>query len=62
MKEKNYTAIIKRIAKRSMDKLSPWEDDFISDMYEKHVLSGWALTDPEKAKVLEINGKVLGRR
>jgi len=60
-KEKNYKAIIERIVDRYQDELSTWELEFISSVYQWHILDNKFLSDKQKDTILKINGKMLGR-
>ena len=61
MKEINYKSILERIVQTSQEKLTDWELEFISSVYNQHVLKDFNLSDKQKNIILKINGKILER-
>lgn len=61
MPEYNYSAIIKRIVNTSQEKLNDWELDFISSVYDWHILKDGKLSDKQKEIIHKINNKIMGR-
>ena len=62
MIEYNYKNIIQNIVNLSQDKLNDWEIDFISSVYEWHVLKENNLSDKQKENILKINRKYICQR
>lgn len=61
MTDKNFKSIIERIVKLYQEKLNDWEIEFISSVYDWHILKDKKLSDKQKEIILKINGKMLGR-
>jgi hypothetical protein len=57
----NYKAIIERIVDTSQEYLNDWEIEFISSVYNTHVLRNRRLTEAQEKKIIQINRKVLNR-
>ena len=62
MVEYNYKNIIENIVKLSQDKLNDWELDFISSVYEWHILQERNLSDKQKEHIIKINRKYICQR
>lgn len=60
MDKRNYKAITARIIDTAGDKLNDWECGFMESIQEQ-MESGRELSQPQKDKILSINGKLLGR-
>ena len=60
-KEKNYRHIIERIVEFYQEKLNDWEVEFISSVYDWHIIRQKKLSYRQKEIILKINGKMLGR-
>lgn len=60
--EYNYKNIIENIVELSQDKLNDWELDFISSVYEWHILQGRNLSDKQKEHIIKINRKYICQR
>ena len=61
MTDKNYKSIIERIVKLYQEKLNDWEIEFISSVYDWHILKDKKLSDKQKEIILKINAKMMGR-
>ena len=59
--EKDYKAIITRIVKTYQDQLTDWEIEFISSVYDQHILGERGLSEKQKDVIIKINAKMLGR-
>ena len=59
--DKNFKSIIERIVELYQEKLNDWEIEFISSVYDWHVLKNNKLSEKQKEIILKINGKMLGR-
>jgi len=57
--DKNYKSILERIVNISQDKLNDWELEFISNVYDCHVLQNRNLSEKQKEIILRINKKCL---
>ena len=55
----NHTKILERIIEISQDRLNNWELEFISNIYDRHILNDFPLAEGQKRKILEINRKCL---
>lgn len=62
MTELDYISIIKRIVNFYQEKLTDWELDFISSIYNNNVLKGYNLSDKQKEIIIKINRKMLTER
>ena len=62
MNEVDYISIIKRIVNFNQEKLTDWELEFISSVYDNNVLKGYNLSDKQKEIIIKINRKVLTER
>lgn len=62
MNQPDYISIIKRIVNFHQEKLTDWELEFISSIYDKNVLKGYNLSDKQKEVVIKINRKMLEGR
>lgn len=60
--EYNYKNIIENIIKLSQEKLNDWELDFISSVYEWHVLQERNLSDKQKEHIIKLNRKYICQR
>ena len=60
-REIDYNAIIVRMVNTYQEQLTDWELEFISSVYEWSILNSRPLTEKQKAVVLKINAKMLGR-
>lgn len=60
--EYNYKNIIENIVKLSQDKLNDWELEFISSVYEWHILQERNLSDKQKEHIIKINRKYICQR
>ena len=60
--EYNYKNIIENIIKLSQDKLNDWELDFISSVYEWHVLQERNLSEKQKEHIIKLNRKYICQR
>lgn len=60
--EYNYKNIVENIVKLSQDKLNDWESDFISSVYEWHVLQERSLSDKQKEHIIKLNRKYICQR
>ena len=61
MENYNYAAVITRIVELYQEKLNDWEIEFISNVYDWHVLKNGKLSEKQKQNVKKINSKMLGR-
>ena len=62
MNELDYISIIKRIVNFHQEKLTDWELEFISSVYDNNVLKGYNLSDKQKEVIIKINRKMLEGR
>lgn len=62
MNEVDHVSIIKRIVNFNQEKLTDWELEFISSVYDNNVLKGYNLSDKQKEIIIKINRKVLTER
>ena len=62
MVEYNYKNIIQNIVNLSQDKLNDWDLDFISSVYEWHILKEMPLSDKQKEHIIKINRKYICQR
>lgn len=62
MKELDYQSIIKNIVNYSQEKLNDWEIDFISSVYDWHVLKSGKLSEKQKENIVKINRKYIAVR
>lgn len=62
MNEVDYISIIKRIINFNQEKLTDWELEFISSVYDNNVLKGYNLSDKQKEIIIKINRKMLTER
>ena len=59
--DKDYVSILKRIVKQYQEHLTEWELEFISSVYEWHVILERNISSEQKKIILKINAKMLGR-
>jgi hypothetical protein len=60
-KKLNYGAIIERIVNTAQERLTDWELDFISSVYEWHILNGKKLSEKQQEMIIKINRRLMGR-
>ncbi len=58
----NYKNIINNIVKLSQEQLNDWELDFISSVYDWHILQEKNLSDKQKEIIIKINRKYICQR
>lgn len=58
----NYKNIVENIISHAQDKLSDWELEFISNVYDWHVLKDRPLSEKQQEIVLKINRKYVAER
>lgn len=57
--EKDYSAIITRIVDLHQSELNDWELEFISSVYDWHILRSGELSQKQKDCISKINKKVI---
>ena len=58
---KNYKSILERIVNQDQEKLNDWELEFISSVYQWHVLDNKNLSEKQKKIILKIQGELFER-
>jgi len=60
-RELNYKFIVNRIVKTAQDKLTDWELEFISSVYEWYILKDKIISQKQKDIIIKINRRIMGR-